>query len=158
MLTSWSVLLAVVGVIVLLAAGVTVVIVLLVRRSDRQLGHGPVAAPGQPERNAAAGRLVTELDDATSRAGTTLEFARLQLSSTAPAELEAAIAEARASTAALAATLADTRGGQAHGPEGTEVAGRLTTALDRADAARARLTAAEARVHEQSRRLGPPSS
>ncbi|WP_324650235.1 hypothetical protein [Georgenia sp. H159] len=157
MLTSWPVLLAVVSVIALLAAGVAVVVVLLVRRSDRRLGHGPVAAPGQPERNAAAGRLVAQLDDATTRAGTTVQFARLQLNSTAPVELEAAIAEARASTAALATTLADTRDGQAQGPAGTEVAGRLTAAIDRADAARERLLAAEARVQEETRRIGPPA-
>ncbi len=155
MLTSWSVLLWVVGVIVVLGAGVTVVVVLLVRRTDSR--PGPVAAPGQPERNAAAGRLVHELDDAVARAGTSLHFARLQLSSTAPEELAAAVEAARASSASLAATLAATRDGAAHGPAGTEVAGRLTDALDRAEAARARLAAAETRVIDETRRLDPPA-
>lgn len=150
---SSAVLATVIGAIVLLAAGVAVLVVVLVRRSDRHRS-GPVAAPGQPERNAAAGRLVSELDDAVARSGTSLEFARLQLTSTAPAELEAAVIEARASTAALAGTLAGTHDGQAHGPAGTEVAGRLTAALRRAEAAHAGLTAAEARVREETRRLG----
>lgn len=156
MLTTWSALLPVIGVIVVLAAGVAVVVVLLVRRSTRPVERGPVAAPGQAERNASAGRLVHELDDAVARAGTSLHFARLQLSSTAPDELAAAVEEARASSAALAATLAATRDGAAHGPAGTEVAGRLTTALGRAEAARTRLTAAETRVVEETRLLDPP--
>ncbi|MBD8061964.1 hypothetical protein [Oceanitalea stevensii] len=158
MLTSWSALLPVIGVIVVLAAGVTVVVVLLVRRSSSQPGRlGPVAAPGQAERNAAAGRLVHELDDAVARAGTSLHFARLQLSSDAPEELAAAVEEARASSAALAATLAGTRDGAAHGPAGTEVAGRLTSALARAESAHSRIAAAEARVVEETRRLEPPA-
>lgn len=158
MLTSWSALLPVIGVIVVLAAGVTVVVLLLVRRSSQvPARREPVAAPGQAERNAAAGRLVHELDDAVARAGTSLHFARLQLSSTAPEELAAAVEEARASSAALAGTLATTRDGAAHGPAGTEVAGRLTTALGRAETARARLAAAEARVVEETRGLEPPA-
>lgn len=157
MLTSWSTLLSVIGVIVVLGAGVAVLTVLLVRRHGTGSQRpGPVAAPGQAERNATAGRLVHELDDAVARAGTSLHFARLQLSSAAPEELAAAVDEARASSAALATTLAATRDGAAHGPAGTEVAGRLTVALDRAEAARARLAAAEARVVGETRRLDPP--
>ncbi|WP_413451646.1 hypothetical protein AA0Y32_15065 [Georgenia phoenicis] len=157
MLTSWSALLPVIGGIVVLAAGVTVVVLLLVRRSSQNPGHRePVAAPGQAERNAAAGRLVHELDDAVARAGTSLHFARLQLASDAPAELAAAVEEARLSSAALAATLAGTRDGAAQGPEGTEVATRLTAALTRAEAARERLATAEARVQDETRRLEPP--
>ncbi|WP_152189027.1 hypothetical protein [Georgenia satyanarayanai] len=154
MLTSWSALLPVIGVIVVLAAGVTVVVLLLVRRSNRRTAHrAPVAAPGQAERNASAGRLVHELDDGVARATTSLHFARLQLSSDAPEQLAAAVEEARASSAALAATLAVTRDGAGQGPAGTEVAGRLTTALGRAQAARERLTAAAARVDEETRGL-----
>src|SRR5699024_1984866 len=93
-----AVLVAVIGVIVLLAAGVATVVILLVRRTDRR-STSPVAAPGQPERNAAAGRLVAELDDAVARSGTSLHFARLQLGSSAPDELEEARVEAGTSAA-----------------------------------------------------------
>lgn len=158
MLTSWTVLLAVVGVIVLLGGGIAALTVLLVRRQ----GHGPerrdaVAAPGQAERNATAARLVAELDEAISTAATTLEFARLQLRSEAPAELEATLAQARAALTGLATVLAESRdGAAAHGPAGTAVAGHLTAAVDRAEFAQARLAAAHARVEQETRRLGPP--
>lgn len=155
-MNTWSALLAVVSLIVLVGGAVAVLVVVLVRRRDRGLGHpGAVAAPGQRERNAEAGRLVVELDDAASGARTSLDFARLQLGSDAPAELAAAAEEARQSAAALAATLAATHDGEAQGPAGTQVAGRLTAALARADAARARLAAAEARVAHETRGLDP---
>lgn len=157
MLTSWSVLIAVVGVIVLLGGGVAVLTVLLVRRSSGPSGPGePVAAPGHAERNADAARLVAALDDAASRAAVTLEFARLQLRSDAPAELESTLAEARTAMTGLATVLAETRDGAAHGPEGTAVAGHLTAAIARAEYAHARLTAAQTRVERETREIDPP--
>lgn len=134
---------------------VVVLVIVLVRRNGP--ATGPVAAPGQAERNAAAGRLVLELDDAAARAGTALEFARLQLTPSAPGELQAAIAEARASASALSATLAGTHGGPSQGPEGTAIAGRLSAEIRRAESAQARLAAAESRVREETRRLEPPA-
>lgn len=148
----------IVGIIVLVGTGVAALIIMLVRRNPPRDELGPVAAPGSSERRADAARLVSDLDEAAARAGTALDFARLQLSGTAPDELAAAITEARASAVALATTVATTAGAEAHGPAGTQAAGQLATAGQRAEAAATRLRSAERRVQHEFRRLDPPAA
>lgn len=157
MVGSWL-LVVIIGLIVLVGAGVATLIVVLVRRNPPRYELGPVAAPGSSERRADAARLVSELDEAAARADTALDFARLQLSGTAPDELAAAITEARASAVTLATTVATTAGAEVHGPAGTQAAGQLTTAWQRAEAAATRLRSAERRVQHEARRLDPPAT
>lgn len=149
---------ALLAVVMVVVAVIVVVILVLLVRSRRTPARyaGPVAAPGAADARAEGAGLALRLDEQISRAGTTAEFARLQLGEAATGPLARALDEGRGAAAELGQALAATQDASTEGPGGTAAAGRLAAALSRARAAQAALTAAETEVATATRRLDPP--
>lgn len=149
------VVLAVVGLLLVLLAGVAVAFVVVGRGGARRGVRGPVAAPGMSANRAEAASLLLRLTEDEQHHATELEFARLQLPAEIVTDYAAAISEVSAAADALSRAVTETRDSQGRGPSGTRAAGVLATAVNRAEGAAHRLAVQEAAVIEARRRLGP---